>query len=98
MSKNQNDPIKKLKAQLWNLLSGQGNQKKVKEIVSAKQPFYRTKTVSSGIVIANGRYIKKPYKIVLKDYLVTINENPHSPDMELVHTNQVGIQVFKIRK
>ncbi len=32
------------------------------------------------------------------DYLVTINENPHSPDMELVHTNQVGIQVFKIRK
>ena len=32
MSKNQNDPIKKLKAQLWNLISGQGNQKKVKEI------------------------------------------------------------------
>ncbi len=54
-------------------------EKKVKEIVSAKQPFYRTKTVSSGIVIANGRYIKKPYKIVLKDYLVTINGVLYEP-------------------
>jgi len=52
---------------------------KVKEIVSAEQPTYRTKTISTGLVIANGKYIQKPYEVTLKDYKVTINGVLYEP-------------------
>lgn len=57
-------------------------EKKVKEIVSTKQPAYRTKTISTGLVIANGIYIQKPYEVTLKDYKVTINEVLYEPPTE----------------
>jgi len=55
---------------------------KVKEIVSAKQPTYQTKTIQTGLVIANGRYIQKPYAITLQDYKVTINGVLYEPPTE----------------
>lgn len=55
---------------------------KVKEIVSTKQPTYRTKTISTGLVIANGIYIQKPYEVTLKDYKVTINRVLYEPPTE----------------
>ena len=55
---------------------------KIKEIVSAKQPTYRTKTISTGLIIANGRYIQKPYEVTLKDYKVTINGVLYEPPTE----------------
>ncbi|PIU98345.1 hypothetical protein COS61_01885 [Candidatus Wolfebacteria bacterium CG03_land_8_20_14_0_80_40_12] len=55
---------------------------KVREIVSAKQSAYRTKIISAGLVIANGKYIQKPYEVTLKDYKVTINGILYEPPIE----------------
>ena len=57
-------------------------EEKVKEIVSIIQPTYRTKIISTGLVIANGKYIQKPYEITLKDYKVTINRVLYEPPTE----------------
>lgn len=52
-------------------------EEKVKEIVSDKQSSFRTKTISVGLVILNGKpiqkNIQKNYEVTLKDYRITIN-------------------------
>lgn len=51
-------------------------EKKLQEIITHK-PSYRTETIAVGLVIANGVCLKPPYKVVLKDYKLTINGQPY---------------------
>ena len=58
-------------------------ERKVKEIVATKQSNYRTKTFSTGIIIANGKYLQRPYEVTLKDYKVTVNGVLYEPATEV---------------
>jgi hypothetical protein len=57
-------------------------EKKLREIVPDEKPAYETKTIASGQVIANGKYIKGPYIVTLENYKVTINANLYEPVSE----------------
>jgi len=56
-------------------------EKKIKEVVNTKAT-YKIEIIKSGTVISKGIYIKPPYKVVLKDYKITINEVLFKPSVE----------------
>ena len=55
---------------------------KAQEIVADTTSTYRTKTVTTGLVIHNGKHIPAPYEVTLKDYQVTINGVLDEPPTE----------------